>query len=130
MTGLSQTSTPEKVAHWFDPRGRTINMLGFILNRITALGLTLYLFLHLGMLGQLAQGEAAYDGFLKLVHSPLFTLGEILVVTAGFIHGFNGVRIALNSFGIGARYQKVMLVVAFCLAVIFSLVFAFKMFSV
>ena len=130
MTGLPLTSTPEKVARWFDPRGRTVSMLGFILNRITALGLTLYLFLHLGMLGQLAQGEAAYDGFLKLAHSPLFTLGEVLVVAAGFIHGFNGIRIALNSFGVGARYHNVLLVVALVLALICSLVFAFKMFNV
>ncbi len=104
-------------------------MLGFILNRVTALGLTLYLFLHLGVLSQLAQGPQAYDGFIALAHSPIFIFGEALVVAAGFIHGLNGIRIALNSFGIGARYQKTILVLVLVIAMACSLVFAVKMFS-
>jgi len=130
MDDSPPATTPVRIVRWFDPRGRTVNALGFILNRITALGLTLYLVLHLGMLSQLARGEAAYDGFINLVHNPIFTFGEVLVVTAGFIHGFNGIRIALTSLGIGARYQKAMLVLVLCLAVICSLFFAYKMFSV
>ena len=114
---------------WFDPRGRTINMLGFILNRITALGLALYLFLHLGVLSQLAQGAKAYDGFIALAHSPVFIFGEALVVAAGFYHGLNGIRIALNSFGVGARYQKTMLVVVLVVAVACSAIFAVRMFA-
>ena len=129
MTAPSPATPLVKTVRWFDPRNRTVNGLGFILHRITALGLTLYLFLHLGMLSQLVIGEAAYDGFIKLVHNPIIMIGETLVVAAGFIHGFNGIRIALNSFGIGSRYQRVILVVILCLAVICTLLFAYKMFD-
>jgi succinate dehydrogenase / fumarate reductase cytochrome b subunit len=129
MSGDIQGSVLGRAAKWFDPRWRTLNMLGFILNRVTALGLTLYLFLHLGVLSRLAQGAKAYDSFIALAHSPVFIFGEALVVAAGFIHGLNGIRIALNSFGVGARYQKALLVVVLLVALASSLVFAVRMFS-
>jgi succinate dehydrogenase / fumarate reductase cytochrome b subunit len=130
MTEVSKQSSLSRSGKWFDPRGRSINMIGFILNRITALGLTLYLFLHLIVLNQLAQGSAAYDGFLSMIHNPVFTFFEVLVVTAGFMHGLNGIRIALNSFGVGIRSQKMLLIVLLGIAVIVSLAFAVHMFTV
>jgi succinate dehydrogenase / fumarate reductase cytochrome b subunit len=114
---------------WFDPRWRTINFWGFILNRVTALGLTLYLFLHLIMLGNLAKGEEAYNGFIHLVHNPIFIFGEVLVVSAGLIHGINGIRIGFNSFGIGVKYQKPLLISFLAIAVIGSIYFAYRMFT-
>ena len=130
MTEVSNQSIVSRAAKWFDPRARSINMIGFILNRITALGLTLYLFLHLIVLHQLADGASAYNNFISLAHSPIFTFLEILVVTAGFIHGLNGIRIALNSFGVGIRSQKLLFVSLFAIAIIVSLVFAVHMFTV
>lgn len=91
---------------WFDPRHRALGTWAFILNRITALGLTLYLTMHLVALGLLARGPEAYDSFIRLAKTPLVMFGELLVISAGIIHGLNGIRIALNSFGIGTRYQK------------------------
>lgn len=130
---MSQTpqSTPwvRGFVKWFDPRGRSINMIGFILNRITALGLTLYLFLHLVMLSRLAAGPEAYAQFLEIVHNPVFIFGELLVVAGGVIHGLNGIRIGLTSFGIGTRSQKAMLVVLLSAAVLISLYFAVRMFT-
>ena len=130
MTEVTDRSTISRAGKWFDPRGHSMNMIGFILNRITALGLTFYLFLHLIVLHQLAQGAAAYDGFLSMIHNPVFTFFEVLVVTAGFMHGLNGIRIALNSFGVGIRSQKVLLVLLFGIAIVVSLVFAVHMFTV
>ena len=129
MSEITQQSTLIRASKWFDPRARSINMLGFILNRITGLGLTLYLFLHLVVLSQLARGAGAYDTFLATIHSPFFTFMEVLVVTAGLMHGLNGIRIALNSFGIGSRYQKGMMVALFSIAIILSLIFAARMFT-
>jgi len=112
---------------WFDPRNRSVSTWAFILNRVTGLGLTLYLFLHLMMLGQLAKGPEAYNGFIALVKNPIFTFGEVLVVTAGIIHGLNGIRVGLAGVGIGARYQRSMFYILFLLAVILSIYFAAKM---
>jgi succinate dehydrogenase / fumarate reductase cytochrome b subunit len=56
---MNHPSTPVNLWRWFDPRNRTASGWGFILNRLTALGLTLYLFVHLIALGNLARGEQA-----------------------------------------------------------------------
>lgn len=113
---------------WFDPRGRSLNTYAFILNRITALGLTFYLFLHLIVLGQLSQGPGAYDRFLALLHSPVYKFGELLVVAAVLIHGLNGVRIVLTSFGIGVPQQRQQFIVLMVAAVIAIAYFAVRMF--
>jgi len=120
---------PSNAIKWFDPRSRQVGSWAFILNRITALGLTFYLFLHLGILSQLAQGPDAYDGFLATIHSPVFVFGEFLVVSAGIIHGLNGIRIALNSFGIAVPYQKQLFAGLMVLAILGSLIFAVRMFT-
>jgi succinate dehydrogenase / fumarate reductase cytochrome b subunit len=91
---------------WFNPIGRQTGGWAFILNRITALGLTLYLFLHLVVLGQLAQGPDAYGNFLALTENPFIKLGELAVVAAAILHGLNGIRIVLTSFGVGVTCQK------------------------
>lgn len=119
---------PQNWPRWFDPRSRSLGTFGFILNRITALGLTLYLMMHLIALGQLAQGADAYDGFVAMMKSPWIKIGELLVIAAGVIHGLNGIRIALNSFGIGVRRQQMMFIGLMVLAVLGIAFFAWKMF--
>ena len=114
---------------WFDPRWRSISFWSFIINRITALGLTLYLFMHLTMLGNLARGKEAYDGFIHFAHNPIFLVGEVLVVSAGIIHGLNGIRIGLNSFGFGLKYQKPTYIGVMIVAGIVCLYFAYRMFT-
>jgi succinate dehydrogenase / fumarate reductase cytochrome b subunit len=113
---------------WFDPRKRHPGTWAFILNRITALGLSLYLILHLFMLGKLAQGPEAYDTFIALAKTPVVKAGELLVVAAGLIHGLNGIRIALNSFGIGVTRQKQIFWILMALAATGTAFFAYKMF--
>ncbi len=114
---------------WFDPRARQSGTWAFSLNRITALGLTLYLFMHLLVLSQLADGPQGWDNFLNLARSPIFLFGEFLVVAAGVIHGLNGLRIGLTSFGIAVPYQKQLFYVLLAIAIICSLYFAVKMFT-
>jgi succinate dehydrogenase / fumarate reductase, cytochrome b subunit len=113
---------------WFDPRWRDLGYWAFLLNRVTALGLTLYLSMHLIVLGQLAQGPGAYDQFLKLIHNPIMVFGEWLVVAAGIIHGLNGIRIGLTSFGIAVPYQKQLFIGLMLVAMFASLLFAIHMF--
>jgi succinate dehydrogenase / fumarate reductase cytochrome b subunit len=121
--------SPGNLWKWFNPLGRQLSFSGFSLNRITALGLTLYLYLHLLVLSQLAVGPNAYGNFLKIIHSPMFVFGEWLVVAAGLIHGLNGLRIGLTSLGIVVPQQKQIFVGLMVIAVIGSLIFAFRMFT-
>ncbi len=127
---MDNRSSSAHFLRWFDPRNRQVGTWAFILNRITALGLTLYLAMHLVVLSQLAQGSAAYDAFIAFAKNPFFKFGEMLVIAAGIIHGLNGVRIALNSFGIGVRIQKQLFLALMLLAVIAIAYFGYIMFFV
>lgn len=127
---MTNHPSPINFWRWFDPRYRQIGTWGFILNRITALGLTLYLGLHLIALSQLAQGPEAYNHFIALVKNPVLKLGEMAVVAAALIHGLNGIRIALNSFGIAVRYQRQIFLGLMALAVIGIAIFGTIMFFV
>ena len=126
---VSRKSTWARIAGWFDPRQRRAGTWAFSLNRITALGLTLYLFIHLVVLSQLASGPAAYDNFVRLAKSPLFIAGELLVVMAGIIHGLNGIRLVLTTLGVGVPYQKTLFWGLLLLALAISLIFGIRMFT-
>ena len=115
---MDNSPDPSRLLRWFDPRNRQVGTWAFILNRITALGLTFYLFLHLFALGQLAQGADAYNSFVALAKTPLIKIGEMLVLSAGIIHGLNGIRIVLNSLGVGVRIQKATFIAMMALALV------------
>lgn len=126
---MKNASSPVNAWRWFDPRYRSISHWGFILNRITALGLTLYLFLHLIVLSTLVQGQASYDAFIQFAHGPVIKVGEMLVIAAGLIHGLNGIRIGLTSFGIGATRQRQIFIGLMVLAIAGTIYFGIKMFG-
>lgn len=113
---------------WFIPIGRQIGGWAFALNRITAIGLTIYLFLHLIILGKLAQGPGAYDQFLELTENPFIKFGEWLVVAAAILHGLNGIRIILTSFGVGVTRQKQLFFGLMAVAIVVILFFTARMY--
>lgn len=121
--------TFKDIVQWFDPRKNQAGDWAFILNRITALGLTFYLFLHLIILSKLAQGPAGYDSFIASIKNPIFVTGELLVVAAGFIHGFNGIRVILNSFGIGVPNQKALFYVFLAIALVATVIIGYRMYT-
>jgi succinate dehydrogenase / fumarate reductase cytochrome b subunit len=114
---------------WFDFRARDVGTWAFILNRISALGLTIYLFLHMIVLGRLAQGPQAWEDFLKFTKNPLIVTGELLVVIGGIYHGLNGVRIGLATFGRYSPQQKQAFYVVIVVTIIASAVFAYRLFT-
>lgn len=128
MSLIDNQPSANKAWKWFNPFGRQIGGWAFILNRITALGLTLYLFLHLIVLGTLANGEAAYQSFLALIHNPVYIFLELLVVAAGIMHALNGIRIVLTTFGIGVTSQKQIFVGLMVVSLVAIVIFAVRMF--
>ena len=129
MTDKRRNPSLAHIVRWFDPRGRQAGTWAFILNRVTAIGLTVYLYLHLIVLGRLAQGPQAYDSFVALAKSPIFILGELLVVAAAIYHGLNGLRVALTSFGFAIPYQKQLFYGLMTISLIGCVIFGVKMFS-
>ncbi len=128
MEGTQNQPSARRFWSWFIPLKRDIGSWAFALNRITALGLTLYLFLHLFILGKLAQGPGAYDEFLTLTENPIIKLGELLVVAAAVLHGLNGIRIILTSFGVGVTRQKQLFWGLMAVAAVIILFFAARMY--
>ena len=113
---------------WFIPVGRQVGGWAFALNRVTAIGLTAYLFLHLVILGKLAQGPGAYDQFLELTENPFIKFGEWAVVAAVLLHGLNGIRIVLTSFGVGVTRQKQLFFGLMIVALLLILMFTVRMY--
>jgi succinate dehydrogenase cytochrome b subunit len=91
---------------WFDVRKGGTGHWAFSLNRITALGLTLYLYLHLAVLSMLLGGEDAWHGFLELATTPVFLGLDVLLLFGLLFHGLNGLRVALVGSGIAVDRQK------------------------
>jgi len=121
--------TSSNLAQWFEMRGLSVGSFAFIMNRISGLGLTFYLFLHLVVLSQLARGPQAYDDFVAIVKNPVFVFGEFVVVAGVLLHGFNGLRVAMTSMGIGVPFQKRLFFLGMAVALAGCVVFAVRMFG-
>jgi succinate dehydrogenase / fumarate reductase, cytochrome b subunit len=114
---------------WFNVRGKGVGFWAYAVMRLSALGLVLYLFLHLGILSQLAVGPAAWDGFVATAKSPAFLLLDIVLIIGMLAHGLNGIRLSLIGFGIGVPRQKIMLWIGLALTIVFSVLSALAVFS-
>ena len=78
----------------------------FLLMRISAAAITLYLILHIFVLGYLLKGQTAFDELMKTVQSPLFKCFELALLAGVLFHAFNGVRIVWIDFAGAAQHQK------------------------
>jgi succinate dehydrogenase / fumarate reductase cytochrome b subunit len=118
-----------KPVQWFNVFGKGIGFWAFVVMRLSALGLVLYLFLHLGILSQLAIGPTAWDDFVATAKSPGFLLLDIVLIVGLLAHGLNGIRLGLIGFGIGVPRQKIMLWIGLALTIVFSALSALAVFS-
>ncbi len=107
---------------WFDPRGHDLGLIAFALNRLTGIGLTAYLLLHLVVLSTFVRGESAWQGFVTLAKSPLFVAMDAVLILGMIIHGLNGIRVTLIGLGFGARHQKTMFAIVMAVGLVVFLV--------
>ena len=104
---IQQASRQRKALRaWFDPRGRGLGFIAFALQRITGLGLVLYLLLHMVILSTLLEGEAAWDQFVAIAKSPAMLLLDLLLIAGILIHGLNGLRVSIVGLGFGVKKHK------------------------
>ena len=126
---MRNTSSSINAPRWFDPRNRQPGSWAFIFNRLSALGLTFYLGLHLAVLNKLAQGTQAYNDFVASAQSPVFKVGEVILIAAVVFHGLNGLRLILLAFGVAVRYQKNLLMVVTAITMLITVIFAGHLFG-
>ena len=122
-------SVKRKPAEWFNLKGKRAGFWAYAAMRLSAIGLVLYLFLHLVVLSQLAVGPAQWNSFVALVKSPAFLLLDIVLIIGILVHGLNGIRLSLIGFGIGVPSHKLMLWLAVILTIVFSIISALAIFA-
>ena len=105
-------------------------MWAYALNRITGIGLVVYLYLHLGILSMLMRGQSAWDAFVALARSPLYLTLDVILLAGILIHGLNGLRLAFTGLGFSAGGQKALFIVLMVIGAIILLVAALKIFQV
>jgi succinate dehydrogenase / fumarate reductase cytochrome b subunit len=78
---------------WVLPTRRTSGTWAFVFNRWSGVLLTIYLYVHLGILTSIAFKPAAYDQFLLLARSPLGLIFDVGLILLLLYHSLNGLRI-------------------------------------
>jgi succinate dehydrogenase / fumarate reductase cytochrome b subunit len=104
-------------------------MWAYAVNRITGIGLVVYLYLHLAVLSLLSRGPTAWDSFVSMARSPFYLSLDVILLAGILIHGLNGLRIALTGFDVGVRQQKMLFGVLMLGAAILLAVAALKIFG-
>ena len=133
MDDIQPTTDPVRpkapLRSWFDVRGRSMSTVAFALNRLTAIGLTVYLFLHLAVLSLLVRGPESWDSFVALAKHPLFLLLDVVLLFGVVYHLANGIRVALVGMGIGHPRHKTMFYVLVGIALVLFVVGAVLIFT-
>ena len=80
---------------WGFSRPMNLEKLALLAQRLSGLGLLVYLFFHIFVTGSMASGQAAWDGMMGILFNPLAHIGELLVVVGATFHGINGIRVML-----------------------------------
>ena len=128
---MSLQNSTSKFNRWLDVMfhyRKNTGSWAWILHRITGIGLTLYILLHIVALTGLLRGEAAFNEEMKLFSSPIFLFAEWFLGILVMFHAINGVRIVLVDLGNGARYHKQILAFVYIISAILVVGMGFLIF--
>jgi succinate dehydrogenase / fumarate reductase cytochrome b subunit len=125
---LQDVRPKRPLSAWFDVRGRKTGSWAFALNRLTGIGLAVYLIVHLIVLSTLLRGEAAWNDFVALAKTPPFLVLDVVLIVGLVFHGLNGVRVALVGTGIAADKQGSLFWVLMAIGVVITAVAAVLVF--
>lgn len=95
---------------WLAHPGGGTPAWAFLANRVSALVLVGYLYLHLAVLSMLVRGSDTWNSFLDIAGTKAFVAVDLVLFTAVVWHAANGVRLALVGTGIAVRRQRALLV--------------------
>jgi succinate dehydrogenase / fumarate reductase, cytochrome b subunit len=89
-------------------RRRSAGSAAWLVQRITGVGLVLFLLAHIiEISASLTLGQAAYEASLGFFYShPLFQVFDLLVLAGLVLHTFNGIRLLLIDCGLLMKCQR------------------------
>lgn len=129
-TGPAGEARRRGVAGWFDPRGRRLGGWAFALNRLSGVGVLVYLYLHLGILSTLARGREAWDAFVAFALHPLVLVMDVVLLAGLLIHGLNGIRVTLVGVGLVVSRQRAMFVALMIVAAVVLVIGTMRIYKV
>jgi succinate dehydrogenase / fumarate reductase cytochrome b subunit len=101
---------------------KTTGFISFALRRFTGLVLTLYLFVHIWVIGAANQGGPAFNRRMETLSSPAIHIMEIFLLAAVIYHGFDGIRLLIvNWFKVTDR-RKSLFYAAFVTSALLTIV--------
>ena len=103
-------------------------MLAWILHRLTGLGIVIFLLIHLFTAFSGLYGESSFAAHIADFKTPLFRIGEILVIAAVAYHGLNGLRLMVIEFFGGTTFHKALWGLVLILSIAITGVFGYYMF--
>ncbi len=118
-----------RAGRWFDVRRRKLGMWAYALNRITGIGLVVYLYLHLAILSLLLRGPGSWDAFVSLARTPYFLMLDVILLAGALIHGLNGLRVTLTGLGTGVKAHKALFGVLMLVAIVALFAATLKIFG-
>ncbi len=87
---------------WGFSRPRNLEKLALLAQRVSGVGILVYLFFHIFVTGTIVPGpgpvpggQDVFSGLMDMLFNPLAHIGEILVVVGATFHGINGIRVML-----------------------------------
>lgn len=75
-----------------------VGQWSWVLHRVTGLGVVLFLFLHVIDTSWSVFYPGLYEEAIATYQTPLFTIGEFLLVACVIYHAYNGLRISIFDF--------------------------------
>ncbi len=84
-----------KQYRWALRRPMNLEKIALLVQRLSGLGLLVYLFFHVFVTSSVTSGRQVWDGVMAMLFNPLAHIGELLVVVGATFHGINGIRVVL-----------------------------------
>lgn len=84
---------------WFSGGRYGMDRYAYALHRLSGLGILAYFIMHIFVTGQRVEGVEQWESAMAFFSSPVFKIGEFLVVLAFSFHAVNGIRLIFVELG-------------------------------
>ena len=90
-------------------KDRDISMWAWLGQRLSGIGLTIYLLVHILVISTSLGGVTSFDSLLTRMQTPTVKLLDLGLLALVLGHGINGIRLLILDLGIWVRHQKYLL---------------------
>ena len=92
-------------------------MLSWILHKITGIAIVAYLILHIWSMAKMSKGPEAFNAAIEIYKTPLYQVGEVLLLGGILFHGLNGIRLILGELSAWVmKRHKLLVYITYVLA--------------